>query len=659
MKRPEKGRLLFYTRDSGGGHETTPGEYIRRAQAKANALGLAFDGTPEVIEAMMKDGRAVVGDIFLDYDVRGSELSRPALDALMDTAKKNRKVTHIFIPRRDRLARPKDPLAGIEIENKLRRMGITLLIRDDILGPLRRGAQLDIGELIKGAIDYHQSGGENFILAEKILNSQLALARAGYSTGGRPPLGFERWLVSADGTDRRKLQDKEHVRLPGYHVVWLPTNEAALQLAFRIIEMLETMPASRIALKLTAEGIPSPLAGTYRYCKKTGITRMVSGFWHSNMVTNIGRNKLLVALKTYGSRSMGDHGRFSLEGPRRLSEETDYRDDGSEKEKVITNEHYVTVKALFLEPQIELKRFEQLQATLDKRGESQRGKPRSHDPDKNPLGARIFDLNCTWTMYRVAEKNGRFRYNCSQYIQSHGQQCSSNRVDGMQATRFALGAIQQRVFAPMVLSKLKEKLLALAQRDLNASRFEHSAKSLQAALAKVTTELDTASRNLGFAANQDQYQAVSKIFDTLTAQRKQLEIDLATASPQPLPDVDSQVRDALLVAGRLRELAEDENNLASIGELFRSINVRLFLKFAPKKLTKRVVNRVVSGSVAIGAAPSPIEVYQGRTAREYVKASSAAENAADPGLLVGSPGNFPSVTGKGKSIRNVNRGDKI
>jgi hypothetical protein len=64
------------------------------------------------------------------------------------------------------------------------------------------------------------------------------------------------------------------------------------------------------------------------------------------------------------------------------------------------------------------------------------------------------------------------------------------------------------------------------------------------------------------------------------------------------------------------------------------------LRFALKKLTKRVVNRVVSGSVAIGAAPSPIEVYQGRTAREYVKASSAAENAVDSGLLVGSPGNF-------------------
>ena len=33
-QRPSLGRGLFYTRDSGGEHETTPGEYVRWANAR-------------------------------------------------------------------------------------------------------------------------------------------------------------------------------------------------------------------------------------------------------------------------------------------------------------------------------------------------------------------------------------------------------------------------------------------------------------------------------------------------------------------------------------------------------------------------------------------------------------------------------------------------
>jgi hypothetical protein len=44
--RPSQGRALFYTRDSGGKHDTTPGQYIAWAQRTAAKLGLSFGGCP-------------------------------------------------------------------------------------------------------------------------------------------------------------------------------------------------------------------------------------------------------------------------------------------------------------------------------------------------------------------------------------------------------------------------------------------------------------------------------------------------------------------------------------------------------------------------------------------------------------------------------------
>ena len=87
------------------------------------------------------------------------------------------------------------------------------------------------------------------------------------------------------------------MRMAGHHVVWLPTAVAELKVIRRILEMLETMPASRVAAQLTAEGIPSPDAGRWR--KDRGIKHPVSGVWHQTTVVNIARNKLLVAVASF------------------------------------------------------------------------------------------------------------------------------------------------------------------------------------------------------------------------------------------------------------------------------------------------------------------------------------------------------------------------
>jgi hypothetical protein len=102
---------------------------------------------------------------------------------------------------------------------------------------------------------------------------------------------------------------------------------------------------------------------------------------------------------------MGDQLRFTPEGPREL-DESDFRKVGSgspneEKPKVIQNpvESRITAPASF-DPLVERARHQKLFEKLDERAGTQRGKPRSRDPRRNPLGGRIYDINCRWPLYR-------------------------------------------------------------------------------------------------------------------------------------------------------------------------------------------------------------------------------------------------------------------
>jgi len=101
MKRPDRGRGLFYSRDSAGRNEQTPPEYVAWARRRADELGVTFRGTPAQMERMLKDGRSVNGDLLFDSGISGHVESRTGLDALKGETKRDRDVTHLFIPRRE------------------------------------------------------------------------------------------------------------------------------------------------------------------------------------------------------------------------------------------------------------------------------------------------------------------------------------------------------------------------------------------------------------------------------------------------------------------------------------------------------------------------------------------------------------------------------
>jgi DNA invertase Pin-like site-specific DNA recombinase len=656
-KRQQTGRALFYTRDSGGRHETTPAEYVAWARRRATEIGLSFDGTAEGINSLIGDGRPSLGDLFLDYDVTGNVLSRKGLNALIQEVARDLRVTHVFIPRRDRLARPDDPTDGIRLDNLLRDNGVTLVFMDKTLPPTVRGRKRDLGEMIIALVDYDHSRQERHDLAQKMIFAQLALAKRGFSTGGRPPYGFRRWLVKQDGTPVRELADREKVRMPGHHVRWLPGPENELAVIRRILAMLETMPACRVAATLTAEGVPPPDFGRLR--TDHGIKHATAGVWRQSVVVGIARHPLIAALVAYGRRSMGDQLRYSPQGPRELGD-NDLRNDG--KPRVIRNPEsaQITAPAPF-EPLIGQERRDKLFAALDARAGTQRGKPRSHDPAKNPLGCRVVDMNCGWPMYRVPA-GASFRYTCGLYQQSHGQKCNHNHVDGLTATRFLLGCIRQRILAPHILAKVEKRLTEIAEQELGGDQPDTALQAKRTSLAGVKMKLEIAGRNMALAANEAQMKAMANVFDDLQKQQQMLEAEIQAAEVAcaARTDLEAEVAAAMDLLRRMTELSGDRQNLAAVSALFQQVNVRLFVHFRQVQEKKRKLNKLVSGVVTFGSAAAPVEIYQGPTSRNKIKGPAALDGVTGPFFPTTSSTPGPFGPGReGESLGNVSRGDWI
>ena len=651
-QRSSKGRALFYTRDSGGEHDRTPAEYVGWAQRQARELGLAFSGTAEAINEMMKGGIPESGDLFFDFCVQGHLLSRPALDALKAEVIRDRAVSHILSPRRDRLARPDNPVDGINLENELRRMGVWLIYFDKALEPITKKARQNLGEMIVSLVDFDQSGRFRQDLAEKMIYAQLSLAKSGFSTGGRPPYGYRRWLVDESGNPIRQLDAGEIVRKRGNHVMWLPGPEEELDLIRRIMTMLETLPATEVARRLTAEGIPSPDAGRSR--TDHGVEHPVLGIWHATTLTGIARHPLNLALVTYGRRSMGDQLRMTPAGPRPLDEQ-DERPDG--KPKVIQNPSSarVVVPARF-EPIVPAQQVERLLSILDQRAGSQRGKPRSKNQATNPLGGRIFDIACSWPMYRQPYRES-FRYTCGLYQQSHAQQCAHNHVDGVTVTRFVLSAIRQRLLAGNRLSRLKEKIEARARIELSKQNGSSRLESKRTELEQIRSQLARAKQNLALAANEEEYRAISGFFSELKSAEQRAEREFASLDRPARPvTLETEVNKAQEVIPKLTDLAANASNLAALGQLFGLLNVQVYLRFQAVQKKRRIENKMAGGVLAWGNASSPIEKYAGPTSRRRLGQNAAQQNnpgaECDSGIT-----DVVDSDGRDKSSGNVSRGD--
>ena len=103
----------------------------------------------------------------------------------MERAKSDPQLTHIFVPRPDRLARPGDPMDGMRLENEFRLLGKTLVYMSKVLEPVKRGNRPNPGEAILSYLDFDRASGERRVLSEKIILSQIILRDPGTRRVGK------------------------------------------------------------------------------------------------------------------------------------------------------------------------------------------------------------------------------------------------------------------------------------------------------------------------------------------------------------------------------------------------------------------------------------------------------------------------------------------
>ena len=471
-----------------------------------------------------------------------------------------------------------------------------------------------------------------------MIYAQMALAKAGFSVEADPVrVRGGGWLATtlAPGAAARRGRvwrwpgTARGLAAPG------PEEGTSAVVERRILEMLETCPppAWRRSShgRWRADARRGADAGRWQ-----GPATQTSGVWRQPTITNIARNPLLRAVVAYGRRSMGDQLRFSPEGPRILAE-ADLRPDGKPKVLFSLTRPGSVAPARY-EPLVDGDTPRAARtSTLAHSAGTQRGKPRSRDPPGDPLGGRVFDMACGWplvptTLQRKlplplrpvpAEPRGRV-------------QAQPRRRAGGDAVRARMYADKKG--AGPGLARSSSKPGPRDRRTRLDSRPDQGLVAKRAALAAASRRRERAAQNMALAEDQGQYRAVAAVFDQLRQEEQRLDAELRQLEREAAPalDVEAEVGAAMAGLEEIADLGADPTNLGAIGELFRRLNVRLFLSFREERPKKRIVNRVTGGVVTFGATAPPVALYEGPTGRRALKGRRATETgrglAASPAL---------------------------
>ena len=205
---------------------------------------------------------------------------------------------------------------------------------------------------------------------------------------------------------------------------------------------------------------------------------------------------------------------------------------------------------------MDVERHQQLLATLDARGGTQRGKPRSHDPTQNPLGGRIFDMACSLAdvpdalrqdvplQVRLLPSVPRGRMLAQHGRRPHRHPVHAELPPATDAFPHALaedGTAVPRVGRPS---------------DGEIGSGAQILADLRAELAQLQLQLKTVSGNMALAKTPEQFEAISAMFDQLKAQEASLQTRIADAESktEQAPDAEAEVAGAMGVVHRLTDL---------------------------------------------------------------------------------------------------------
>lgn len=638
-KRPV-GRGVMYGRRSQNKRkqENSFAYQVDVAMKRARDVNVPLAVNPTLVAEAERTGACNIGDLYLDDGVSGSELSRPGLDKLLADLKADRTISHVFIHKRDRLARPHRTSEGSDLEEHILDLGVTIVFENEIVEPRRPGED-DTVEVVTRNIEYSRSGRYSYELSDRVLKTAKVIAGDGYRLGGPAPYGFVRILVDANGKEIEELPPGKKVDQPGCRVRIKPKYWEKIRVWLWIIEQAEKgLGGCAIANRLTEKGVLPPNAGTKR--KRNGVEVPVSTAWYSETVMQLLKNPVIIGLQAYGRQSAGTHKRWSPDGPRDI-DDRDLSIDAERYEqlKLIYNEpgEYVMAPAGF-EPLVEPERWHRLQEMLANRTNPQFRKPRSRTLGKYPLGTRVHCLHegCGALMHGH-KQHGDLKYVCSRYEDSDGKGCEHNTVSSDRLFEFACRLVTHGLGFDAGEAALRAKLREHALRLRSAapgSRMREQVDYWQAKVANLTADVETAGRRMATERDNTIYEILKQEYSRLAGEAKKANRELAKAtaalSVGDEISVDEEVEAAARIARHLATALKEPANREDACEIFRRLGIKIGLTFGEQKFgPKRMVRRLKGGVVIYGDAEFP-EAARPTAATDATENTITGSQAASP-----------------------------
>jgi len=640
-KRPSGRGVMYGRRSQSRSRQENSFAYqveVAMKRARDVKVPLAVDAT--LVAEAERIGASNIGDLYLDDGISGSELSRPGLDKLLADLKADRSISHVFVHKRDRLARPHHTSDGSRLEEEIIELGVTIVFENEIIEPRRPGED-DTVEVVTRNIEYSRSGRYSYELSDRVLKTAKVIAGEGYRLGGPAPYGFVRVLVDSSGKEIEELPPGKKVDQPGCRVRIKPKDWEKIRVWIWIIEQFEKgLGAKAIANRLTARGIPTPAAGTKR--RRNGVQLPVSEAWHSETVMQLLRNPVIIGLQAYGRQSGGTHKRWSLDGPRDIDDrDVSVDHEGNEQLRLIYNEpgDYVTAPAGF-EPLVEPERWERIQEKLASRTNPQVRRPRSRSLEKYPLGTRVrcLDEGCGALMHGH-KQHGELKYICSRYEGSDGRECQHNTVSSERLFEFACHLVSHGLRLAggeeVLREKLREHALRLRTGTSDTVRRDQ-AEFWEAKVASLTADAETAGRRMAVERDDATYEMLKREYARLAGEVAKAKGELAAATAAlSLGEgisVDEEVEAAVRVARHLAAALQDPANREEACEVFRRLGIQIGLTFGAERFgPKRMVRRLKGGVVVYGDAELPKAVTPAPDAAAgELTGPKGGTNAANP-----------------------------
>jgi len=166
---------------------------------------------------------------------------------------------------------------------------------------------------------------------------------------------------------------------------------------------------------------------------------------------------------------------------------------------------------------------------------------------------------------------------------------------------------------------LEARLREMAARESGDDAERQRAVADRSKLAALERKLATVGRNMALAETPEERKATAGIFHEMRSEADKLRLQIQNHRPfEAGRSPEQEVKAAMAGLDRLTDLAKSEDQ-TSVSELFRQLDVRLFLRFHETERGRRKRNEVRNGVVTFGPTPPPSPLYDGPTDRAIIR----------------------------------------